>query len=59
MTSVFGFLPGTEDTQKKNLREATPSQEVMLQGTCLDLENALALTVGKHGVYTSGIIFSH
>ena len=31
VTSVFGFLPGTEDTEKKNLRETTTSQELVLQ----------------------------
>jgi len=31
VTSVFGFLPGTEDTKKKNLRETTTSQELVLQ----------------------------
>ena len=34
VTSVFGFLPGTEDTEKKNLRETT-SQELVLQGETL------------------------
>jgi hypothetical protein len=35
LTSVFGVLPGTEDTEKKNLRETTPSQELVLQNTRL------------------------
>ena len=31
MTFVIGFLPGTEDTEKKILRETTTMQEPVLQ----------------------------
>jgi len=35
VTSVFGFLPRTEDAEKKNLRETTTSQELVLKGETL------------------------
>jgi len=43
VTSVFGFPPGAEDTEKKNLRETTMSQGLVLQSSQVPAKHACGL----------------